>query len=125
MNNLNYFLVLYISPTRHADLRTAITLLILLGIFVLCWTPIVVLSLLVSFQDVNDAPNYLTAAAAIVFVIPACNPLVYSMRNAQFRAAARDFLVTTRERLPSPCCRRGKQEASDTARGEANQEVVG
>ncbi|XP_071797260.1 D(1B) dopamine receptor-like [Asterias amurensis] len=112
-------------PTRHADLRTAVTLLILLGIFVLCWTPIVVLSLLVTFQDVADAHNYLTAAAVIVFVIPACNPLVYSMRNAQFRAAARDFLVTARERLPSQCCRRAKQGTSDTAQGEANQEAVG
>ncbi|XP_038064319.1 D(1A) dopamine receptor-like [Patiria miniata] len=97
---------------RHADLRTAVTLLILLSIFVLCWTPIMVLSLVVSFgslRDNNSSPIYLTVAAAVVFIIPACNPLVYSMRNAQFRAAACDFLCATGRWMTTPCRRKGRQ----------------
>ncbi|XP_022089415.1 D(1A) dopamine receptor-like [Acanthaster planci] len=94
------------QPRRHADLRTAITLLILLGIFVLCWTPITVLSLVVSFGSLrhdDSSPIYLTVAVALVFVIPACNPFVYSMRNAHFRAAAVDFLSAAWRRTIVPC----------------------
>ncbi len=75
------------------DLRIAVTLLILLGVFILCWTPAIILSITGAVgYHVFFHPVTFVIVTTFIFIVPACNPVVYSLRNSQFRAAATEFL---------------------------------
>ncbi|XP_072043338.1 5-hydroxytryptamine receptor 1B-like [Amphiura filiformis] len=75
------------------DLRIAITLLILLGVFILCWTPAIILSIAgATGRRELFHPITFVVVTICFMIVPACNPVVYSLRNSQFRAAANEFL---------------------------------
>ena len=75
------------------DLRIAITLLILLGVFILCWTPAIILVITnLAESEKMFHPIALLVVTVAIFTVPACNPVVYSLRNTQFRSAANEFL---------------------------------
>ena len=72
--------------------RTAITLLIVLGIFAVCWLPQMVVNFVRTFQGGAVSSAAQSIAVLLFLLNSACNPIVYSLRNASFRAEAKELV---------------------------------
>ncbi|XP_078691589.1 putative G-protein coupled receptor No9 [Branchiostoma floridae x Branchiostoma belcheri] len=72
--------------------KTVVTLLIILGMFMVLWTPFIIVTFVRSFAPELVGPSTRAITVLMVFVNSAANPVVYSLRNTSFRAAARDFV---------------------------------
>ncbi|XP_078611388.1 5-hydroxytryptamine receptor 1D-like [Branchiostoma floridae x Branchiostoma japonicum] len=72
--------------------KTVVTLLIILGMFMVLWTPFIIVTFVRSFAPELVGPSARAVTILMVFVNSAANPVVYSLRNTSFRAAARDFV---------------------------------
>ncbi|XP_066292986.1 5-hydroxytryptamine receptor 4-like [Branchiostoma lanceolatum] len=85
--------ILHSTYHRHAtENKTVVTLLIILGMFMVLWTPFIIVTFVRSFAPELVGPSVRASTILMVFVNSAANPVVYSLRNTSFRAAARDFV---------------------------------
>lgn len=107
-------------PSFHSqDLQVAYTVAMVTGLFVLCWLPFFVVTLLFKFcpscrRFVYDM-RVLMAIKALHYGNSVLNPIIYSVRNQRFNRAFRRIL----QRL---CCRDvtlNYDSASKTTRGKS------
>lgn len=88
------------AGTVFFEVKATKTLIILLSVFCICWSPFFVLTLLSlhSPEAIRDLPGWLTKLLKIVFVylLPNCNaafnPIIYTTYNLQFRKAIQRLL---------------------------------
>jgi dopamine D1-like receptor len=92
------------SPYHVSDHKAAITVGVIMGVFLICWVPFFCVNIVAAFCK--------TCIPGIVFKIltwlgysnSAFNPIIYSIFNTEFREAFRRILTT---HYP-PCCCDGK-----------------
>lgn len=88
------------AGTVFFEVKATKTLIILLSVFCICWSPFFVLTLLSLHSPgaFRDLPGWLTKLLKIVFVylLPNCNaafnPIIYTTYNLQFRKAIQRLL---------------------------------
>lgn len=81
-----------ISLTRER--RLSRTLGIIIGVFLLCWLPFFVVYILSAFIDVSGyiAEPLPTLILWLGYLNSACNPLIYTIFNVEFRTAFKRLL---------------------------------
>ena len=99
------------------DFKVTKLLLVVVCVFVACWTPNIIFSLFKSFQVLSsDTQQKLDMTSILlVFLSSTCNPFIYGLMNAQFRKGFLDILCTLCRRcLPNRnrLWRRGSAETS-------------
>ncbi|XP_068127358.1 sphingosine 1-phosphate receptor 4 [Hyperolius riggenbachi] len=101
------------------------TVLIILGCFVLCWSPLFIYLLVDAACSPPSckSPLGLEWVLALAVLNSACNPLIYSLRSSEVRKAILALLcyacIHTGVRPPS-CC----QEASEITSGSSNESSI-
>ncbi|XP_075062619.1 sphingosine 1-phosphate receptor 4 [Mixophyes fleayi] len=96
------------------------TVLIILGSFVLCWSPLFIYLLLDSpcSPPSCQSPLGLEWVLAVAVLNSAFNPLIYSLRSSEVRKAMLDFLccacILAGVRLPA-CCQQGTEVTSGSS----------
>ena len=98
--NFSNFILLYFQ-----DLRIATTVAVVIGLFVICWTPFFALnfafSICVNIMFMSPGCQGLMTLPPVVLKInkwlqygnSVCNPIVYGLRNKDFRRAFRKILL--------------------------------
>lgn len=79
-------------PTLRRDVKAAKTVAMILGFFLMAWTPASLISVLDTFFTVDDALQqrlliYELACFHLAFTNSMMNPIIYSFRNKDFRHA--------------------------------------
>ncbi|XP_076094760.1 neuropeptide CCHamide-1 receptor-like [Mytilus galloprovincialis] len=76
------------------DKRVIITLILVLGVFIVCWLPYVVyIFLALMLEDKNDIPSYINPLAYCSgFTNSICNPVIYAFRFKDFRKGYKQIL---------------------------------
>ncbi|CAG2197796.1 unnamed protein product [Mytilus edulis] len=76
------------------DKRVIITLILVLGVFIVCWLPYVVyIFLALMLEDKNDIPSYINPLAYCSgFTNSICNPVIYAFRFKDFRKGYKHIL---------------------------------
>jgi len=80
--------------TQQKERNAAVTLGILIGIYIICWTPYTVSTFLRAF-GVDTPMAFPVISAVMGWINSAVNPIVYAVRNKKFQDAFR--------RMLSPC----------------------
>ncbi|KAJ7375243.1 hypothetical protein OS493_001988 [Desmophyllum pertusum] len=87
------------------DLRIAMTVAVVIGLFVICWTPFLAICFTVSVCSVTTGMSagcqgFLNLPQVLVRIFKwlqygnsVCNPIVYGLRNEEFRRAFRKLLL--------------------------------
>ncbi|KAL3876908.1 hypothetical protein ACJMK2_034689 [Sinanodonta woodiana] len=79
--------------------KMAKTILAMIGVYFVCWTPYAIVSFWAGFADVNTLPVWAQSAPALIAKTGTMwNPLVYVATNKQFRAAFVDAIPCRRLR---------------------------
>ena len=79
---------------RAKDLQNIITMVIILGMFALCWLPYVVMFIVVQFWDTRQS-DYIRRVSLIPGLLnSALNWIVYGYRNMEYRKAFKATLKT-------------------------------
>ncbi|XP_031565159.1 octopamine receptor beta-2R-like isoform X2 [Actinia tenebrosa] len=108
-----------VSTSRSIQNQIALTIFIMLMVFIICWTPYFIY---VAYITANHVTNDLTgdlglAAYWCVFLNSALNPYIYGIRNPHFRAAFKEvWMSATRSfcSLFSNVKKRGYSNSSTT-----------
>ena len=79
-----------IQPMRQAfyfkrEIKAAKTLAIVMGAFIVCWTPFFVMNILVQFITFDVPPTVTVAIKLLHYGNSALNPVIYSSSNRDFR----------------------------------------
>lgn len=76
------------------DFKVTKLLLVVVCVFVACWTPNIVVSLVKSFYDLNQSTQKKldTISILLIFLSSTCNPFIYGLMNTQFRKGFLDIL---------------------------------
>ena len=94
-----------LSILLFQDLRIATTVAVVIGLFVICWTPFFTLNLASSVclekifmssgcQGLAKLPPVVTTATkALWYANSICNPIIYGLRNNKFRRTFRRISV--------------------------------
>ncbi|XP_072169069.1 adenosine receptor A2b-like [Diadema setosum] len=84
-------------PSFHHVAKTRLVrmMLVVMGFFVLCWSPLYIYFVLTGFQkiqltDVVNTPIY-EGLTTLGFYNSCVNPIIYTLRSTKFRAAVRDM----------------------------------
>ena len=84
---------------KRRERRVAFSLFILVGLFVVCWTPVIVLENLNEFcGSCIDSAKFQMALRTLILLHPLVNPIAYSLRTVKFqRALWRIFCKSNRD----------------------------
>ncbi|XP_064608907.1 probable G-protein coupled receptor No9 [Liolophura sinensis] len=77
--------------TTRAEMKTAATLSMVLGLFAICWIPVMVVHALRTFKVESLSAAVQSVAILLMYLSSACNPVIYSLRNTSFRAEITDM----------------------------------
>ena len=95
---------------KTSDHKAAITLGIIMGVFLLCWTPFFTINIIGAFCKTCIPPAAFSAFTWLGYFNSTLNPLIYSIFNQEFRAAFKHVLSRTcclpRLRRPPNYCLR-------------------
>lgn len=70
------------------ETKAAMTILVVIGTFVFCWLPFVVIILVVICGDEETIPDGFYALSSwLICINSACNPIIYGIMNKQYRAS--------------------------------------
>ena len=76
-----------------ADLRGAFTLIIIMGFFVLAWSPgssLIMIDIFIPISKTGTTYKYVLMVITNIFFSSAINPIIYAARNKEFRKAFGD-----------------------------------
>lgn len=85
---------------KMSDHKAAITLGIIMGVFLLCWTPFFTINIVGAFCPACIPPLVFAVFSWLGYVNSTMNPVIYSIFNRQFREAFKRVLLF-------PCGKRG------------------
>lgn len=85
---------------RKSDHKAAITLGIIMGVFLVCWVPFFTINVFGAFCRDCIPPIVFTVFTWLGYVNSTMNPVIYSIFNRQFREAFKRVLVSA----PGCCC---------------------
>lgn len=92
------------------DFKVTKLLLVVVCVFVACWTPHIVVNLLNGFTIIQPIPRILDAISTfLTFLSSSCNPFIYGLMNKKFRKGFRAVLC-------APCQKCAKRKASKLER---------
>ncbi len=78
--------------TRTSDHKAAITLGIIMGVFLFCWTPFFVINIISAFKPDSIPVLVFTICTWLGYFNSTLNPVIYSIFNSEFRAAFKRVL---------------------------------
>ena len=83
------------SPTYHvSDHKAAITLGIIMGVFLICWVPFFCVNIVASFCKTCIPPIVFKVLTWLGYSNSAFNPIIYSIFNLEFREAFQKILAS-------------------------------
>ena len=92
------------------DFKVTKLLLVVVCVFVACWTPHIVVNLLNGFAVIQPIPRILDAISTfLAFLSSSCNPFIYGLMNKKFRKGFRAILC-------APCQKCAKAKTSKLER---------
>lgn len=92
------------------DFKVTKLLLVVVCVFVACWTPHIVVNLLNGFAVIQPIPRILDAISTfLAFLSSSCNPFIYGLMNKKFRKGFRAILC-------APCQKCAKTKTSKLER---------
>ncbi|XP_060583658.1 lysophosphatidic acid receptor 3-like [Ruditapes philippinarum] len=97
---------LSIHRRNHSDIHNVITMVIVLGTFMVCWLPYMSLSVAVTFWDTPTLQYVKRFTFTPGLLNSAFNWMIYGYRNKEFRKAFKSVLN---------CCFRRKHEQSSSS----------
>lgn len=92
------------------DFKVTKLLLVVVCVFVACWTPHIVVNLLNGFAMIQPIPRILDSISTfLTFLSSSCNPFIYGLMNKKFRKGFRAVLC-------APCQKCAKKKVSKLQR---------
>ena len=110
------------SMDRKAMQRqVAVTMIIVLIVFVICWSPFLIMSLFGAYLPVLSNPTLANIAYLLGFANSCCNPIVLGTRNRTF---THEYLsILGKVRAMCPCFSKEKQQESNTIASPSTMEA--
>lgn len=101
------------------DHKAAITLGIIMGVFLICWVPFFCINIIASFCKTCIPLSLFKVLTWLGYFNSAMNPVIYSIFNTEFREAFRKILISY---VRNECCdsretRRSSRSNTDPAAG--------
>jgi len=95
---------------KTSDHKAAVTLGIIMGVFLLCWTPFFTINIIGAFCTTCIPPVAFSVFTWLGYFNSTLNPIIYSIFNQEFRAAFKRVLARTccltRRRTARYCLRK-------------------
>ena len=91
------------------DFKVTKLLLVVVCVFVACWTPHIVVNLLNGFGIIQSIPRIDAVSTFLTFLSSSCNPFIYGLMNKKFRKGFRAVLC-------APCQKYAKVKQSKLER---------
>lgn len=88
------------SPYHVSDHKAAITVGVIMGVFLICWVPFFCVNIVAAFCKTCIAGQTFKILSWLGYSNSAFNPIIYSIFNTEFRAAFKRILTTRN----SWCC---------------------
>lgn len=93
------------TRSTFQDFKVTKLLLVVVCVFVACWTPHIIVNLMNGFGIIQSIPRILNAMSTfLTFLSSSCNPFIYGLMNNKFRKGFRAVLC-------APCQKFAKQKA--------------
>lgn len=75
------------------ETKAAVTILVVIGTFVICWLPFVITSIMIMFGSKDSiSDSFFALSSYLICVNSACNPIIYGIMNKQFRTSFVKYL---------------------------------
>lgn len=88
------------SPYHVSDHKAAITVGVIMGVFLICWVPFFCVNIVAAFCKTCIAGQTFKVLSWLGYSNSAFNPIIYSIFNKEFRDAFKRLLTTR-----NPCCK--------------------
>ncbi|XP_038104846.1 dopamine receptor 1 isoform X1 [Culex quinquefasciatus] len=88
------------SPYHVSDHKAAITVGVIMGVFLVCWVPFFCVNIIAAFCKTCIGPQTFKVLSWLGYSNSAFNPIIYSIFNTEFREAFKRILTTR----SSWCC---------------------
>lgn len=82
------------SPYHVSDHKAAITVGVIMGVFLVCWVPFFCINIVAAFCKTCIGGNTFKILSWLGYSNSAFNPIIYSIFNTEFRAAFKRILTT-------------------------------
>ncbi|XP_055616928.1 dopamine receptor 1 isoform X2 [Toxorhynchites rutilus septentrionalis] len=82
------------SPYHVSDHKAAITVGVIMGVFLVCWVPFFCVNIIAAFCKTCIGPQTFKVLSWLGYSNSAFNPIIYSIFNTEFRAAFKRILTT-------------------------------
>ena len=108
------------SRPTFQDFKVTKLLLVVVCVFVACWTPHIVVNLLNGFGIIHSIPRILDAISIfLTFLSSSCNPFIYGLMNKKFRKGFREVLCAPCQK----CAKRNAAKAEQKISGETTRNL--
>ena len=102
------------TRSTFQDFKVTKLLLVVVCVFVACWTPHIIVNLLNGFDIIQPIPRILDAISTfLTFLSSSCNPFIYGLMNKKFRKGFRAVLC-------APC-----QKCAKTKEAKLERKISG
>lgn len=91
------------SRSTFQDFKVTKLLLVVVCVFVACWTPHIIVNLMNGFGIIRPIPRILDAVSTfLTFLSSSCNPFIYGLMNKKFRKGFRAVLCAPCQKCAKP-----------------------
>ncbi|XP_078345960.1 rhodopsin, GQ-coupled-like [Oculina patagonica] len=91
------------SRSTFQDFKVTKLLLVVVCVFVACWTPHIIVNLMNGFGIIQPIPRILDAISTfLMFLSSSCNPFIYGLMNKKFRKGFRAVLCAPCQKCAKP-----------------------
>lgn len=91
------------TRSTFQDFKVTKLLLVVVCVFVACWTPHIIVNLMNGFGIIQPIPRILDAISTfLTFLSSSCNPFIYGLMNKKFRKGFREILCAPCQKCAKP-----------------------
>ena len=94
---------------KHMQKQVAVTMIIVLIVFLICWSPFLVMSLFGAFIPALSNPTLANLAFMLGFTNSCCNPIVLGTRNRAFKYEFMEIVDRIKTQFGGCCCKVNKE----------------